>query len=670
MTPRVSARPPLAGLAALRPILAAAAAFLTAGATAVVLIAAAPAPASATLEHLVSVPASPTECDPVALIVTGTMPDPCYHVIGAEIQGPEPLPTMGPIPAFGIRIRITVQEPNPLLEVACPAVIQPYKREFPLGRLPYGQYHVAATEYLVPFTQDSTGAPKDSSKLDLSFMVALTRECPPPAPSCYLLGFGPELEPDRLASCNGIGPPGGRACFDVTLMNPVPVGGLQTEIYVPEMRLDPSTSLPSGRFEPVSVASTPRADGFRVAWTAEGSRVKIVLFSATGGEIPAGRGPILHVCYAIGADTQEGVYPLVFGPTVVGDPQGGEIPPCPTFAEIVGRLCVLTRACDVNGDGASNVLDIISIVHCVLAGHGDSTACPDSIAARSDCNGDQALDVRDVICCVRKILAGGGIGGGGGDGSPPDSTDPGATRLGFLGDVEWTSATEGRATISIEPGDDFAGIQFALNAAGAVVRGLSLLSGAESYALDWVADPAGSARVMLYRNTEAAGVPAVGTPADAPAAGTSAGAADPISILVQLEPAWNATGPGRLEIMGGLSGTARATAAATLLANAAVDVPASPEVSAPMVMAARPNPFASETDIAFALPAAGRVTLRIYDAAGRLVRTLVDQPMPAGVHHARWDGRDQAGRPVRSGIYFSKFSAGGIERSDRILRLK
>ncbi len=65
-----------------------------------------------------------------------------------------------------------------------------------------------------------------------------------------------------------------------------------------------------------------------------------------------------------------------------------------------------------------------------------------------------------------------------------------------------------------------------------------------------------------------------------------------------------------------------------------------------------PNPFNPETAIRFDLPNAGHVQLRIYDRLGREVRTLADQTLEAGSHLLRWDGRDNAGRNVASGVYF------------------
>ncbi len=65
-----------------------------------------------------------------------------------------------------------------------------------------------------------------------------------------------------------------------------------------------------------------------------------------------------------------------------------------------------------------------------------------------------------------------------------------------------------------------------------------------------------------------------------------------------------------------------------------------------------PNPFNPVTTIAYELPQAAPVTLRIYDAAGRLVRTLLaETPVPAGRNDVVWNGLDDAGRQAASGVY-------------------
>ncbi len=75
-----------------------------------------------------------------------------------------------------------------------------------------------------------------------------------------------------------------------------------------------------------------------------------------------------------------------------------------------------------------------------------------------------------------------------------------------------------------------------------------------------------------------------------------------------------------------------------------------------------PNPFRSGTTIAFGMPSpGGAATLRVYSAAGKLVRTLVDETLPAGRHVAVWDGRDAGGAPVSAGVYFYRLEAEGFE---------
>jgi hypothetical protein len=71
-----------------------------------------------------------------------------------------------------------------------------------------------------------------------------------------------------------------------------------------------------------------------------------------------------------------------------------------------------------------------------------------------------------------------------------------------------------------------------------------------------------------------------------------------------------------------------------------------------------PNPFNPTTAICFELARAGYARLSIYDIAGRLVRTLVDGSTQAGSHSVAWDGRDEKGREMPSGLYFYRMTAG------------
>jgi hypothetical protein len=84
-----------------------------------------------------------------------------------------------------------------------------------------------------------------------------------------------------------------------------------------------------------------------------------------------------------------------------------------------------------------------------------------------------------------------------------------------------------------------------------------------------------------------------------------------------------------------------------------------------------PNPFNPVTLIQYELPTAGRVELGVYDLSGRLVRVLVDdEHLEAGRRTAPWNGRDDDGRSVASGVYFYRLEVGGEVLTRRMVLLK
>jgi len=84
-----------------------------------------------------------------------------------------------------------------------------------------------------------------------------------------------------------------------------------------------------------------------------------------------------------------------------------------------------------------------------------------------------------------------------------------------------------------------------------------------------------------------------------------------------------------------------------------------------------PNPFNPATTIAFELSAPATVTLRILDAAGRMVRILIrDELMNAGFQETIWNGTDDSGRVVAAGVYFCQLMADGFRDTGRMILLK
>ncbi len=83
-----------------------------------------------------------------------------------------------------------------------------------------------------------------------------------------------------------------------------------------------------------------------------------------------------------------------------------------------------------------------------------------------------------------------------------------------------------------------------------------------------------------------------------------------------------------------------------------------------------PNPFNPETRIKFDLADAGHVKLEIYNMLGQKIRTLIDADKPAGYHAAQWDGRNDAGVKVSSGIYFYKLKTADYSKTLKMLLMK
>jgi hypothetical protein len=85
---------------------------------------------------------------------------------------------------------------------------------------------------------------------------------------------------------------------------------------------------------------------------------------------------------------------------------------------------------------------------------------------------------------------------------------------------------------------------------------------------------------------------------------------------------------------------------------------------------ASPNPFNSTADIRFGLPSNSLVTLVIYDLTGQKIRELTNEPLQAGYHTSIWDGRNETGIPVSSGLYFYRINAGTFTQVKKMSMIK
>ena len=100
------------------------------------------------------------------------------------------------------------------------------------------------------------------------------------------------------------------------------------------------------------------------------------------------------------------------------------------------------------------------------------------------------------------------------------------------------------------------------------------------------------------------------------------------------------------------------------------DKPGTAAVPVQLTLNVYPNPLRSRATIAWALPVAGRVSIKVYDAAGRAVRDLVSENMDAGRHSVTWDGRAADGRRIANGVYFCQLATTVGSRQQKIVIAK
>lgn len=86
-----------------------------------------------------------------------------------------------------------------------------------------------------------------------------------------------------------------------------------------------------------------------------------------------------------------------------------------------------------------------------------------------------------------------------------------------------------------------------------------------------------------------------------------------------------------------------------------------------------PNPFNAATVIKFSIPhqlSGSFVTLKIYDVQGRVVKQLANGPMPAGNYFTKWNGNNESGKPVSSGVYIYRLSVGAKNMAGKMILAK
>jgi hypothetical protein len=116
--------------------------------------------------------------------------------------------------------------------------------------------------------------------------------------------------------------------------------------------------------------------------------------------------------------------------------------------------------------------------------------------------------------------------------------------------------------------------------------------------------------------------------------------------------------------------TARGDFKVRLWIDDTVGVPDNADVASVSLSRPSPNPLSRTTTLAFSIAERGLVALAVYDARGALVRRIVNEALPPGSHERAWDGRNDEGCPVASGVYFARLEAEGATDERKVVVLR
>jgi len=92
-----------------------------------------------------------------------------------------------------------------------------------------------------------------------------------------------------------------------------------------------------------------------------------------------------------------------------------------------------------------------------------------------------------------------------------------------------------------------------------------------------------------------------------------------------------------------------------------------PPAATPLALGAQPNPFNPLTEVVYSVPQSGPVRVSVFDPRGRRLAVLVRSDQAAGEHRVRWEGRDESGRSLASGLYILVLETGGQRLTSKIM---
>jgi hypothetical protein len=584
------------------------------------------------IDEVAVAPPYPTKCDSTSFHVTGNFPSGCWHYDGYDLSI---LPTMGPFTAYLMQVFCHRDSGD-----ACTTVIVPYDISHELGMLAPGAYSLMVVEV---DSQDST---LFHDQKGISFSVS---DACGPIEGCVMPGFAPPQN-----GCNAVVSPGNPGCLTVTLSNLMAIAGAEMVIEDFQQFRDwhcGSDTRCGFMTKVVRVEPVMRAFDMGVDWTFDGKTLHFMLYPYSSDPreaygmpvIEPGEGPIARVWIEVELDNATSPvqipqvsFDVVLVPVAFADEHGRSVPACPTFAPITGTVCIGPAAkCDVNGDGRRDVVDIVRMINCIMCPIPEGCCTPEE-TVRADCNGDGVLNVTDVVCCIRLILDSICQWCVEGQVQNPTALSESAT-IGLSGDVSWSSDNRLDVPLTFfsaaEVGGVEARIQYDPNVLS--VAGVTLSEAFHDAEVFFSASD-GDLSLMVVDVDGGALLPG----------------SDLLGEISFVCTAWEGS---ETELV--LEGAAVADVDGTRMdvvlseTNVPVSTPSAPAVH----LTSRPNPFHSSADVTLYVRSEQKGLLTVYDVAGRLVRTLHDGILSPGPNAFSWDGKDNEGAQVRTGVYFLRF---------------
>jgi flagellar hook capping protein FlgD len=557
------------------------------------------------------------ETDSIRVVISGEFPDDCHYVRRVELL---PSPRATPLPHPPI-VRILVDDQG-CLDRPCVQRQTPWFAQAVLPPLPPRDH-----EQIVQLAEVTCSDSVDPGRLHstaVPFHVAPRDSCGPLQP-CFVGGWDHR---GRIGECDAAVSARHPASVVFQVRTSVALSALQGALRFdrPGLRI-------------TGLEATGPATGMHLSWQVTADGARFVMFAQRGAPITPSDSvagvPVLRVTAELAADSTPELPARLRAEELLGsDANGTAVRECLSRVldlrlPDVAVICA-ERACDANGDGQSDVRDLVLMVRCVT----NEGPCPDSTRSL-DCDGDSTLALADVICCARHILRSLVC-----PECPVDSVraEPGV-RLAIGEPVENHDVLEVPLTLSGARRLGAARLDLRYPTDRFEVVALMLDPGATGWlALHEVVDD--RVTVGLIGGSHSVIAPA---PAE-------------LSLVLRLRMRTGQVPGGTLRVTDSQFSGPDGTLLRVELGQTSRRLDGEPGVD---LSNNRPEPFSSETRFELSLERAAQVTLGVYDITGRRLALLHHGWLEAGAHPFRWNGRAADGREAPNGVYFYRAEVEG-----------